>query len=44
MSPDAATMCQSPYHWAAAYGLAAAVLVGLAALGRPEREGLGIRD
>jgi AGZA family xanthine/uracil permease-like MFS transporter len=39
MPPDAATMCQSPYHWAAAYGLAAAVLVGLAAAGgRPAGE------
>ena len=37
MPHDAATMCQSPYHWAAAYGLAAAVLVGLAALGGQPR-------
>jgi AGZA family xanthine/uracil permease-like MFS transporter len=29
MPQQAAVLCQSPYHWAAAYGLAAAVLVGL---------------
>jgi AGZA family xanthine/uracil permease-like MFS transporter len=27
--PEPAILCQSPYHWAAAYALAAAVLIGL---------------
>jgi AGZA family xanthine/uracil permease-like MFS transporter len=39
MPADAATLCQSPYHWAAAYGLAAVLLAGLAAVG-----GRGGRD
>ena len=30
---DPAVLCQSPYHWAAAYALAAVMLIGLAAIG-----------
>jgi adenine/guanine/hypoxanthine permease len=29
MGQDPAILCQSPYHWTAAYGLAAALLIGL---------------
>jgi AGZA family xanthine/uracil permease-like MFS transporter len=35
MGTDAAVRCQSPYHWAAAYALAAAILIVLAVVGRP---------
>jgi adenine/guanine/hypoxanthine permease len=38
MSQDPAILCQSPYHWAAAYGLAAAMLVGLSLFRDPLRE------
>jgi adenine/guanine/hypoxanthine permease len=31
MAQDPAILCQSPYHWAAAYGLAAALLIVLSA-------------
>jgi AGZA family xanthine/uracil permease-like MFS transporter len=38
MADDPRVRCQSPYHWAAAYALSAAVLVGLSFF-REEREG-----
>jgi len=34
----AAILCQSPYHWAAAYGLAAVLLVALSAFRNPASE------
>jgi AGZA family xanthine/uracil permease-like MFS transporter len=37
----AAILCQSPYHWAAAYGLAAVLLIVLAALRNPAAEAAG---
>lgn len=42
MPADAAVLCQSPYHWAAAYGLAAVLLVVLSCL-RTEPEA-SVRD
>jgi len=36
MPADPAILCQSPYHWAAAYGLAAALLIILSALRVPD--------
>ena len=44
MNPEAALLCQSPYHWAAAYWLAAAVLVVLAGMGGPTRKEMGTGD
>jgi AGZA family xanthine/uracil permease-like MFS transporter len=38
MPSDPAILCQSPYHWAAAYGLAAVLLVILSALRVPDAE------
>jgi AGZA family xanthine/uracil permease-like MFS transporter len=37
MSRDPAILCQSPYHWAAAYGLAAATLLLLSGITRDSR-------
>jgi hypothetical protein len=38
MSQDPAIFCQSPYHWAAAYVLAAGLLLGLSLFRDPLRE------